>query len=81
MTTKREGKAFEAFGFALDPAAATILGLHEDLIKNVRYCLMNGLLDDHSLRLIYLHIEAAKEHLYQATMLTASRAVGSMAQG
>ncbi|HEY2530676.1 MAG TPA: hypothetical protein VGJ20_22545 [Xanthobacteraceae bacterium] len=81
MTTKRAGKQFEAFGCALDPEAATILGLHEDLIKSVRYCLMNGLLDDQSLGLIYLHIEAAKEHLYQATILTASRAIGSMAQG
>jgi hypothetical protein len=80
MAAKRKGKKLEAFSYPLDPEAATIPGLHHDLIQNFRYCLMNDLLDHQSLRLIYRHVAAAQAHLHQAALLTASRAIGHASQ-
>lgn len=69
-------KKSETISCPLDPEAATILQLHENLIQNIRFGMKHHLLDEQSLHLVYRHIAAAQEHLYQAVTFTASRAIG-----
>jgi hypothetical protein len=61
--------------FPLVAEAATIPDLRESLIEALRLCMMNELLDHPSLRRILRHLEAARDHLFEAESIAVRAAL------